>query len=234
MLAVDSLSRFVVWGIPHRCTADAHVELLERCLKSIRDIYHWHHIVVVDSDSPKKDHLPGLCKRYRAEVANVVNKNYECGAWKIVYEQYRADFYCFVHDSCWLVRPLGDTLEQEISAYRCVPNSPTDWYGASSSHKREVLRSLRGTKWDPAPDNFWTLVGQIMFVKCRVMDLLYDNKFFDLLPTNKHGAQSWERRLGACLSLEGFDEQLAENQIGCWKHGKPYNHKMAKSWVMRE
>lgn len=233
MLAVDSLSKFVVWGIPHRCTDASHVQLLERCLKSIRDIYRWHHIIIVDSDSPIKDHLPGLCEQYKAEVASTINKNYECGAWKIVYEQCRADFYCLIHDSCWLVRPLGNSLEEELSAYRCVPNTHDDWYGAHTPKmKDDVIRSLADTKWR-VPDNFWTLVGQIMFAKCHIMDLLYNNGFFDVLPTDKYEAQCWERRLGVCLSQEGYDDILAQNQIGCWRHGKPRDHKMAKNWVCR-
>jgi hypothetical protein len=193
----------------------------------------------VDSDSPKKDHFPGLCEKYRAEVAKVVNTGYECGAWKIVYEQvsnqFKADFYCFIHDSCWLVRPLGDTLENDLAAYRCVPNTPERWYGGEKHMREAVAASLRNTKWT-VPDNFWTLVGQIFFAKSHVVEMLHENKFFDIVPANKFDARCWERRLGICLCQEGYADTLGQdsNQIGCWSHMKPANHKMAKQWLNRQ
>jgi len=236
---IDSSSKFVVWGIVHRCSDDTHVVLLENCLKSIREIYQWHHIIIVDSDSPKKDHLPSLCKKYRAEVADVINTGYECGAWKIIYEQtrkqFQADFYCFIHDSCWLVRPLGETLENDLAAYRCVPNTPERWYGAPTGLREAVIASLENTTWS-IPDNFWTLVGQIFFAKPHIVSMLYENGFFDILPTNKFEAQCWERRLGICLCQKGHSDVLAQdsNQIGCWRNMRPLNHKMAKHWLNRQ
>jgi len=237
MSSLDSLSKFVVWGMPHRCIDDTHVKLLETCLQSIRAIYQWHHIVIVDSDSPKKDHLPQLCEKYNAVVAPQINKNYESGAWKIIYEECKADYYCFIHDSCRLARPLGDTFAVPVAAYRCVPNTPEMWYGLKTveSMRVDVERSLQGTKWS-IPDNFMTLVGNMMFADASVVKSLYDNGYFNVLPVNKHEAQCWERRLGACLGHDGYTEMLSkyQNQIGAWSHGKPIDSKIFKRWLKRQ
>ena len=232
MTAIDSLSKFVVWGIPHRCTDDSHVVLLEECLKSIRDIYQWHHIIIVDSDSPRNNHLPELCEKYNAEIAGLVNTGYECGAWKIVYEQCRADFYCFIHDSCWLVRPLGETLNTDLTAYRCVPNNPKHWIGEIRGLRKAVAESLKDTKWT-IPDFFWTPIGQMIFADVDIITMLHDNGFFDIIPTNKFEACCWERRLGICLCQEGYTDALERNQIGAGYDMQLANHKIAKKWLNR-
>jgi len=202
----------VTWGIAHRCVEDDHVQLLQECLQSIRTIYPDHRIVIVDSDSPKKDHLPQLSKKFRADIAIRINKNYECGAWKIVYEEYGSEYYCMIHDSCVLLRPIDDLFTLPVATMWCVPNTNKEWVGADDTLRAAVAKSLTATKWQ-IPDFFWTLVGNIIFAKAEIFEVLYNNHFFDLLPTNKFEAQCWERRLGVCLCQEGYADDLKENQI---------------------
>lgn len=229
---VDSLSKFVVWGIPHRCLNDQHAIFLERCLQSIRLYYQKHHIIVVDSDSPKKDHFPRICEQYNAVIASKINTNYECGAWKIVYEECKsADYYCFIHDSCYLMRPLVDTLSELVATYRCVPNTPTSWAGTDLSMREYVAHTLAGTRWT-IPDTFWTLVGSIILGDYSIIKMLYDDGFFNVLPKNKYESQCWERRLGLCLCQDGFGDMLAHNQVGGY-HGRPTTEKLRKNFIKR-
>jgi hypothetical protein len=209
------------------------VELLDKCLESIRNIYQDHQIIIVDSNSPKKDHFPGLCERYNAHVAYKVNTNYECGAWKIVYEECKADFYCCIHDSCYLVRPLDTTFDDEVSSYTVVDNTPKGWFGECAGLRKATWESLVKTKWE-VPEQFWTMVGNIIFAKVKIFDLLYNNGFFDILPTNKFEACCWERRIGLCLTCEGYGDMLVKNQIGAWQDNRPADRKVFKKWLNRQ
>ncbi|MEK9767281.1 MAG: hypothetical protein VW683_00025 [Betaproteobacteria bacterium] len=200
------------WGVCTHTLGPKHVEYLNRCVASIRQFYPKDKIVVISSKNDYRHRVKEICDStdaiFHEEYENI---NYEAGAWKYILDHHESDYWCFIQDSCWLNRPLEFDDATNFWNRNLTFYGIFEGYVNATVQKVQIVKSLAGTKWENCfHDNFAMCEGNMIFCKDKVIKKLYSNGYFEYLPTNKGWSMNFERRMGLCLCLEGYEDQIRQ------------------------
>jgi len=177
------------------------IGMLQTCVDSIKKHFGpTSYIVVVDSNSPCRDHIDLYKNDFYVEVADIRNKNYEAGAWLWAYQNRKAHRYVFLHDSCEVVNNFSEVFDKELTIW----NSMDSWDCIIPVERTWVETKLGQTPWAGIPESFTMIQGSIFTAKRPVLDKLYTRGLQLILPTNKPESRAFERLLGIVLTLEGY------------------------------
>jgi len=200
----------ILFVIPTRIEQPSHVEVLQRAIDSIRKHFGpTTYILIVDSDSPCRDHVDIFKDDFYTTFADVHNKNYEAGAWLYAYNTYKARRYVFMHDSCEVMEDFSDVFDKELTIW----NSHESWKYITHRQQEWVTNQLKFTPWKDIPEEFTMVQGSIFTVTRPVLDKLYTRGLEKILPNNKDEAMGFERLLGIVLTIEGYEPLMKRTAL---------------------
>jgi len=196
--------------IATRIERPEQIPMLETCVNSIKKHFGpTSYIVVVDSNSPCRDHAKLYDNDFYVEFADVRNVNYEAGAWLWAYNNRRAHRYVFLHDSCTVIGDFSNVFDRDLTIW----NSLDSWDCTIQAERTWVETKLGQTPWSEIPEKFTMVQGSIFTAKRPVLDKLYTRGLQQILPTNKQEAQAFERLLGIVLTLEGYEPIMKDTTL---------------------
>ncbi len=186
------------------------IPMLETCVNSIKKHFGpTSYIVVVDSNSPCRDHAKLYDNDFYVEFADVRNVNYEAGAWLWAYNNRRAHRYVFLHDSCEVLSDFSNVFDRDLTIW----NAFDSWDCTIQAERIWVETKLGQTPWSEIPEKFTMVQGSIFTAKRPVLDKLYTRGLQQILPTNKQEAQAFERLLGIVLTKEGYEPLMKDTTL---------------------
>ena len=190
----------VVFSISTRCETKSHCQLPIACVLSIKNIYPDSKIVIVDSNSPEKSHIPELIN-LGCEISDLENINYETGAMWDTFEKVKKQRYVFLQDSMLLLGNIDPFLQKEFTS---LGDIHYNWYGAGDRHIDWVRNNIKLSDYLFMETGFSILQYNSMIISDSLLEKMKLKKLNKVLPVNKVGSCGMERLLGMVLSQEGF------------------------------
>lgn len=183
-------------------------------------------IIVVDSNSPKKDYLNIAESTYGAKIIEG-NSNYELGAWRLASNAYERDSYLFLQDSVLQKKPIPTELLQcPFLAFEALPQ----WTGAKRAHVEGTQSILAEAGIEISPD-FHMICGSMMLIKNTLWKQL-DECIPNFVPQNKEGSCNSERVLGIIMTHLGFNPGNHMLQRDSWHRNN--GEYFTKIWKKRQ
>lgn len=180
------------------------------CLDSLKTHSPESEIIIVDSNSPKKDYLNIAKSTYGAKIIEG-NSNYELGAWRLAANTYERDSYLFLQDSVIQKKPIPqEILQSEFLAFGALPQ----WQGCEGIHIEGTKSALAKDKIDINPD-FHMICGSMMLIKNTLWKQLNEH-IPSFVPKNKIDSCNSERILGIVMTHLGFNPGNHMLQKGGW------------------
>ncbi len=168
-------------------------------LKEIKTHSPESEIIVVDSNSPKKDYLNIAESTYGAKIIEG-NSNYELGAWRLAANTYERDSYLFLQDSVIQKKSIPTELLQcPFLAFEALPQ----WFGASQENIEGTMSVVEEAGIEIRP-NFHMICGSMMLIKNSMWRQL-DECILNFVPQNKTDSCNSERVLGIAMTHLGFN-----------------------------
>ena len=192
--------------------SNVHLELLRRAVESIEQHFGLHRdqqVMIVDSDSPYREHIPAYRSREFVMFEDAHNKNYEAGAWLHAYRTQVAETYVFMHDSCYVTENFSNLLSRDVTVWKPYRS----WKCIYERQKRWVFDALQSTKWHNVLNKFTTVQGAIYSARRSVLERLYNEGLQDILPQNKDQSMGYERLIGNVLTQEGFGALMVDEPL---------------------
>jgi hypothetical protein len=213
----------IIFSICSRCENIEHVNALYRCVNSIRKFYTDAEIVIVDSNSPSREHLIDL-QTNNCFISELRNINYEAGAIWDTFKSYDKEIYVFLQDSMELLENIDDYLHSEIVVLGGIYR---DWESAGviSEFSDWSRQNIINSDYIHLDSGFTIVQFNSMIINKQLLQKLKDKKLDLVLPTNKVSSCSMERVFGIALAQEGY-EDLAKHQL-------PQNL-IHKQWMNRQ
>lgn len=216
------------------CYYDGTNNSIFNCVDSIKKFYHNPNIVVIDSDSPDKKYFEVL-KKKKITVVNAKNKNYDTGAYWYAFKKYKnVKFFYFLQDSIVLKKNLSEYEKKDLTTIRYFYsinkvggfvfqktkknfiNKIKDFLKINNIKKHDIygfdfleqinwsIQQLKKTNY--FMPNLWVSVfGPMFMCKRKVMNNLYKNNFYKIMPKNKIQQMTMERLFGIAFQQEGYN-----------------------------
>lgn len=182
-------------------------------------------IIIVDSNSPKKEYLDVAKSFYKAKIIEQ-NSNYELGAWRLATNTFERESYLFLQDSMIQINSLTPDM---LNSQFLVVEGIRHWAGASESVIRIVtdIASQAGIQIDK---DFYGICGSMMLIKNTLWREL-DKCIINFLPTNKAESEACERILGVMMTHLGFNPKDYMMQSNAWHRMPLVNMAYAKYFL---
>jgi hypothetical protein len=191
------------------CKYSDSVPFIYNCLDSIRK-YHDDKIVVVDSDSPNRNYLNVLQKKYfNLEILDIKNQNFMTGAIWSAYKEYNYENYYFLHDSTELLGNLSEYEKYKVAPIltKHISLVSRNLHWARIKGKRSprwAVEKLKNTSIEFDDEDFNIIVGPMFMAQRLVLDRLKSMDFDKILPTCKTEMEMMERVWGIAFKHLGL------------------------------
>jgi len=199
-----------------------------KCLDSLKTHSPESEIIIVDSNSPKKDYFYIAKSKYDAKIIEG-NSNYELGAWRLASNTYERDSYLFLQDSVIQKKQIPqEILQSEFLAIEALPS----WEGCNNINIEGTKSALAKDKIQINPD-FHMICGSMMLIKNTLWKQL-NERIPNFVPKNKIDSCNSERILGIVMTDLGFNPGNHMLQKGSWHQHQPNNGEyFTKIWKGR-
>ena len=205
----------IVFSICSRCETIDHINSLYNCVNSIRKFYNDADIVIVDSNSPNKNHLDTL-RNDNCFISDICNTNYEAGAIWDTFKNYNKNTYIFLQDSMILLENIDEYLNSDITILGGIYRN-WESAGIDSEFANWSRQNMTYSDYKHLDSGFTIVQYNSMIISKSLLQKLKDNKLDLVLPTNKIGSCATERTFGIALAQEGYTDlakcQLPQNLI---------------------
>jgi hypothetical protein len=215
------INKSLIFSISTRCENELHTQLPINCVKSILNFYPDAEIVIVDSCSPNKTHIPVL-KDLGCIISDLDNVNYEAGAMWDTFSKFDRDYYIFLQDSMVLLGNIDEFINNEVTS---VGNLIPNWEGCEPFHIEWVRDNINKSEYYFLETGFNILQYNSMIVSKNILNKFKSKNLDKILPINKIGSCGMERIFGISLQLEGYP--INENSL------LP-KHLIQKTWTHRQ
>ena len=167
---------------------------------------------MVDSNSDDKSYFDRI-SQYDVIIADIVNKNYESGAFWYAAEHHLEEHYVMIQDSVILKKPLTDIIAHTdtINCFLYFLEDPYHNHMRTdvSEFKIRISEMLNG---DFETGTFTGIFGPNFIIhRNLVNDMIKRNLNYSILPINKYDHQITERVYGIVAAQMGID--LTQNTI---------------------
>jgi len=197
-----------------------------RSLEKIKTYSPKSEIIVVDSNSPKKDYLNIAESTYGAKIIEG-NSNYELGAWRLAANTYERDSYLFLQDSVLQKKSIPpELLQSQFLAFEALPQ----WKGCRRVHIKGTENALEEAEIEISPD-FHMICGSMMLIKNTLWKQL-DECIPNFVPQNKVDSCNSERVLGIVMTHLGFNPGNHMLQRDSWSRNN--GEYFTKIWKNRQ
>ena len=220
-MSIMEINKTFIFSITTRCEEDIHTQLPINCVKSIREFYPDSEIVIVDSNSPNRNHIPILIEM-GCIISDFNNINYEAGSIWDTFNKFNRDIYIFLQDSMVLLGNIDEFINKELTVIGgIIPN----WEGCNMTHVDWVRNNIVKSDYSFLENGFNILQYNSMIVSREILDKFKSKNLDKILPINKTGSCGMERIFGIALLLDGHtineNIKLPENLI-------------QKTWINRQ
>ena len=173
---------------------------LIKCLKQLRCIYKNETIIAVDNNS--------LNNKWN-EIAKSLNicilindskfHRFEMGAYKLALQYFRSDTYIFIQGTIFLNNKLDlsllDTSIPNAIAFKLICNDLC-WSNKGLMLINNLLESIQMKKWNNDPIVLWNS----FCCNNSFINIMFQDKLFDLYSNTKEHSCAFERILGCYLN----------------------------------
>lgn len=232
------------------------------CIDSIKKYYHKPNIVVIDSDSPDKTYFKILKKNKITVIDAKNRNYDTGAYWYAFKKYKRIKFFYFLQDSVIFKKNLSKYENKDLTTFRYFYsmnrvggfifektkknfiNKIKDFFKKKTNFKKhdiygfDFLEQINWSKQQLKKTNYFmpslwiSVFGPIFMCKRKVMNNLYKNKFFKILPKNKLQQMTMERLFGIAFQQEGYD---VTNSVQGEHFSTPYEtHDFIKKFFKRK
>lgn len=203
------------------CYNKNNIDTILECIKNIKLYLPNAKIVIVDSDSYDKTYFNIINNLYSdIDIHDIKNKSYTFGCIWHVYENYKDyEFYYFIHDSVIIKENLEYLSLKDLvipiyarSGFWLGKNTNIKYPNYGFKRKDEISFILNNYKKYSSeefqysiPQYFNLVVGEIMFINRKILDILYKYNYNKMVPLTKHEASGHERSWGIVFEKLGYD-----------------------------
>jgi len=173
---------------------------LIKCLKQLRCIYKNETIIAVDNNSLNNKWIE-IAKSLN--ICILINNSkfhrFEMGAYKLALQYFRSDTYIFIQGTIFLNNKLDlsllDTSIPNAIAFKLICNDLC-WSNKGLMLINNLLESIQMKKWNNDPIVLWNS----FCCNNSFINIMFQDKLFDLYSNTKEHSCAFERILGCYLN----------------------------------